>query len=374
MTSPIEHYIQYYTPLVQNFVREMEFLEHPGIDHMPEPFLPAFGTHYHESALRLAIIGQDTRWWWDLRQFIAAERANPGAVLRERLAHFRTHKFTEWGDRRQTFWGFAMMFLAALHGREDWEAMKRGAMSDILDRFAWGNGNAIELYQSTVKGMGVPRDYWNKVRKAGEPLNRFRHLVETLQPHVAIIMYRGLDVASYFEGYKYEKVLSDGRLTHFHLPEIDVDVFHVPHPGSMNRIEGTNHFCEKLTELFRSRGMSTTFPEFINGQQEGAKVIEILRKTIPKAGSGIDKFEAVARVADKLFDLDIFMSVPTLCKLLNELGYRTNYGSEFSGGRGSYRLVSRTYHHMSNSEQHDRAHRVAVAFRRPNFEYAYSAG
>ena len=85
-------------------------------------------------------------------------------------------------------------------------------------------------------------------------------------------------------------------------------------------------------------------------------------------------FEDVARVADELFDLDIFMSVPTLCKLLNELGYRANDGSEFSGGRGSYRLVSRTYHHMANSGQDDRAHRVAVAFRRPNFEYAYPAG
>jgi hypothetical protein len=66
------------------------------------------------------------------------------------------------------------------------------------------------------------------------------------------------------------------------------------------------------------------------------------------------------------------MSVPALCTLLNEHGYRTNYDKEFTGGRGSYRLVSGTYHRMEDKFP-DRAHNVAVAFRRPNFEYAYNA-
>ena len=372
MTNRTEHYVEYYTPLVQSFIHEMEALDHPAIDSMPEPFFPAFGQRYEQSALRLAIIGQDTRGWGDLLKFIAAEREQPGSKLREGLDYFTAHPFTDWGPRRQSFWGFAMMFLAALHGQQDWGAMKRGAMTEILDSFAWGNGNAVELHGSSARGLGVPGDYWNKVRQAGDRFNRFRHIVETLQPHVAVLMYRGVHFPTYFEGYRYEMVSSDGRLTHYRLPEVGVDLFHVPHPRSMNLIEGTDHFCEKLTEFFHRHGLSAAFPEFLNGQKDGEKAMDYLRNNAPNAGSGSDKYECVAWVADELKKRDTFMSVPSLCTLLNEHGYRTNYGEEFSGGRGSYRLVSGTYHRMEESGYPERARNVALAFRRPNFEYAYS--
>jgi len=34
--------------------------------------------------------------------------------------------------------GFAMMFLAALHGRENWQAMKQGAMTENPRQFRLG--------------------------------------------------------------------------------------------------------------------------------------------------------------------------------------------------------------------------------------------
>lgn len=52
--------VEYYNPLVQDFLREVEPLNHPQIEHMPEPFFPAFGEGYERSALRMALIGQDT--------------------------------------------------------------------------------------------------------------------------------------------------------------------------------------------------------------------------------------------------------------------------------------------------------------------------
>ena len=71
-TNPVqsltEHYLAYYTPLLQEFVREVELLPHPDIAKMPEPFFPAFGKRYEQSALRLVIIDQDTRGWGDLRK------------------------------------------------------------------------------------------------------------------------------------------------------------------------------------------------------------------------------------------------------------------------------------------------------------------
>jgi hypothetical protein len=374
MTTLEQRYIDYYTPLIRDFVSEVESLPHPDIKRMPEPHFPLFGKDYETSALRLAIIGQDTRSWGDIKDFIVAERATPGGKLKAGLEEFRDRKFTEWGNSRQTFWGFAMMMLAAMHGQENWGMMKQGKMLEILDSFAWGNCNAIELYESTPSKMGVPSDYWNAVRQAGERFNRFRHIVETLRPQVAIILYRGLNPSTYFEGYKYDVISRDGRLVHFHLPEISVDVIHAPHPQSMNRIEGADHFLAKIRELFLQHKITIPFPKFLSGQAEGREVREYLLKRMAVIGPGQDKYEFVARVAEELAKRETFMSVPALMDLVNAKGGRTDYGTEFSGGRGSYKLVSGTYKRMIDGGTPERARNVAVAFCRPNFEYAYEHG
>ena len=366
-----KNYIEYYTPLIQEFVREVDSLPHPNIAAMPQPHFPLFGKNYETSALRLAIVGQDTRKWGDLRDFIVAEKANPGCMVQKDLEEFRDHAFTGWGKQRQTFWGFAMMMLAALHDHEDWGMMKQGKMQEILSSFAWAEVNAVELYGSTPSKLGVPNEYWNAVRQAGERFNRFRHLMETLHPQAAIILYRGLNPDSYFEGYCYEVVSQEGRLTHYRLPDIGVDVIHAPHPGSMNRIEGTDHFCAKIRELFLQHKITLPFPEFLSGQAEGTEVIEYLQSAMPNIGQELDKYEFVARVAEELAKRETFMSVPALIGLVNAKGGETTYGTPFTGGRGSYRMVSGTYHRMRAAERQDRAHAVAVAFRRPNFEYAY---
>jgi len=372
MPNLTQHYLAHYAPLVAEFVRGVESLPHPDIAKMPEPFLPAFGVGYERSALRLVIIGQDTRGWGDLKEFIEISRADPTVKLKETLDSFRTHEFTEWGGSRHHFWGFALMMLAALHGQEDWGLLKQGAMDELLSSFAWGNGNAVELYSSQPSKTGIPWEYWEQVRKAGAHFDRFRHLVETIQPHVAIVLWRGMNPHTYFEGLKWEKVSQDGRLAHYRLPEIGVNVFHAPHPRSMGYIEGADHFCGKLKELFFQQGVTKLFPGFLAGQAEGESVMDFIRTRAPVAAPGFDKYAFVDWVAEELRKRGTFMSVPTLVTLVNAQGYRTNYGTEFSGGRGSYKLVSGTYHRLEDAGHFDRARNVAVAFRKPNFEYAYN--
>jgi hypothetical protein len=58
--------------------------------------------------------------------------------------------------------------------------------------------------------------------------------------------------------------------------------------------------------------------------------------------------------------------------LLNDLGYQTNYSSEYAGARGIYNLISGTYHRLDRAGKSDRAQMVAEAYRKPNFEYAYN--
>lgn len=195
--------------------------------------------------------------------------------------------------------------------------------------------------------------------------------MNTLQPHVAVIMYRGIHLPSYLEGCRYELVAADGRLAHYHLPESGTDIFHVPHPGSMNRIEGTEHFRDALKTAFQSRGLVAEFPRFLSGQKEGEQVVNYLMRTAPDPSEEFHKYKFVAWMAVELRKRDAFMSVPALIEVVNARGYTTNYGTAFEGGRGSYKLVSGTYHRMLEWDYPDDARAVAEAFRQPNFEYAY---
>lgn len=364
--------LSHYTPLLGEFVSDLKRLDHPDIPNMPEPFLPAFGGSYEKSAVRLIVIGQDTAGWGDLLHFLDDERSPNGGRLEDHLDEFQSHEFRKWGGTRYTFWGFVMMLLASLHGQEDWGMMKQGAMGEILDSFAWGNGNAIELHASTAKrGLNIPWDYWEKVRHAGSRFDRFSHVVETIRPDAAVVLWKGMNPRTYFAGLDYECVSQEEGVTHYRITSPEIDVFHSPHPNNMKFIEGADHFCGKIRELFLRRGLTQIFPEFLAGQIEGNKVMEFFRAKAPFPEQ-MDKFQFVAWVADELKKRSTFMSVPALCDLLNARGYTTNYGTEFTGGRGSYRLVSGTYHRLDAAGEGDRATNVAIAFRRPNFQYAYS--
>jgi hypothetical protein len=370
-----QRYVEYYTPLVQDFIQEIDPLTHPDVRGMPQPHLPLFGSGYEGSALKLVVVGQDTLGWGDLRQFIADEKARPGCRVKGELDEFRKRDFTQWGPRRQTFWGFVMMTLAALHGQPDWGVMKRGGLVEILNSFAWAEGNAAELYTSVCKYLrGVPRGYWDKVRAAADGFDRFRHIVKTLRPDAALILYRGLDCDRYFDGLRREVVHQRGRLTHFYLPDTNTHVFHAPHPISMNRRREIEHFCQGIKKLFIDSGLTPNFPKFVAGPEEGRKVIDHLSEKSPPITADFDKYAFVVWVAEELTKRKAFMSVPTLANLVNEKGGRTNYGTVFDGERGSYRLVSGTYHRLERAGKNDAARRVAEAFRKPNFEYAYDAG
>jgi hypothetical protein len=113
------------------------------------------------------------------------------------------------------------------------------------------------------------------------------------------------------------------------------------------------------------------FNNFLTGHEEGKKAVEYLHAKAPAITKNFDKYEFVSWVAEELAKRDAFMSVPALMELVNAKGGETNYGTLFTGGRGSYRLVSGTYWRMMAAELPARARNVAVAFRRPNFEYAY---
>jgi len=215
MKNLTERYLEYYTPLIQEFIQNAALLPIPDTEGMPEPFLPLFGKDYEKSAQRLIFIGQDTRGWGDLREFIEAEKADPGIKLRGRIDGFQDRLFTKWGATRHTFWGFAMMLIASLHGSRNWGLMKIGAMVEILNSIAWGNINAVEFFSSTPSKLGVDKNFWEAVRGAGDHLDQFEHVWQTLRPRVVIALCKGANLTTYFKGFRLERLLEEDRVTRY---------------------------------------------------------------------------------------------------------------------------------------------------------------
>jgi hypothetical protein len=366
-----QRYKDHYTPLVKSFCEEVSATVTIEPDKLPEPFLPQYGSDYEHSALRVAFVGQDTKKWGDLKSFVANGIDTPLVCLEKNRDEFRSHHFTGWGSSRQKFWGFVMMFLARLHGIENWSLMKRGRCREILSSFAWGNGNAIEYWQSSAKGK-CSIEFWKKIRRLGERFNGIDHLIKTIAPQVVVVLWKGMNPGTYFSGYQVQTLHSVEDVKHFYLPEVNVHVFHTLHPRRMNFEKGNDWYCDQLVTCFRAHGFSVTFPKIADINSDSLAVFEYLNRTAPGHSPNFHKFACVDWVANELKKQDVCMTAKALCVLLNELGYRTDRGTLFSlERRGPYQIVKATYHWLKSKGLDERADVVAKAFLNADNEYAY---
>jgi len=367
-----DKYIAHYKPIVQEFCREMESGGYADLDKLPQPFLPLFGEGFERSSLRLAIVGRDTRGWGKnglgMKDFIEREIAEPGSRMREMFDAIDSREFTGWGPTRHQFWGFAMTLLATIHGVKNWNVMKHGACKEILRSFAWGNANAVEVWKSTPHRSGVTFQTWQAAYNAGTKFNRISHLVEVLSPNVIIITWKEMNPKTYFEGIAFEKVDSENSVVHYRFPNEEIDIFHCPHPNNLRFTGQTGAVLERLRLLLNQTGLIPHYPEFLHAEGDYTDVVSTLRSATPHKET---KYQLIERVAEELAKRDSFMSVPFLASLVNDFGHKTNYGTSYVGGRGSYSLVRWTYHRLVAQGRDEQARMVAGAFKTPNFEYAF---
>lgn len=86
----------------------------------------------------------------------------------------------------------------------------------------------------------------------------------------------------------------------------------------------------------------------------------------------IDKKLYIYKLAEFLFHHDKRMSGEELAEHLNRNGFLTNYGEEYQGGKGTYKLISQTWHWLDDDLQlPEEARKVATAFVKPDGTYAY---
>lgn len=85
-----------------------------------------------------------------------------------------------------------------------------------------------------------------------------------------------------------------------------------------------------------------------------------------------DKKLYIYKLADFLAQNGKTMSGEELADHLNRNDFLTSYGTEYQGGRGTYKLIRETWHWLNDELQlSTEANKVAVAYVKPNGDYAY---
>ena len=65
------------------------------------------------------------------------------------------------------------------------------------------------------------------------------------------------------------------------------------------------------------------------------------------------------------------MSGEELAEHLNRNNFLTSYGTEYQGGRGTYKLISETYNWLKDLGLQNEADKIAEAFVKANGDFAY---
>jgi hypothetical protein len=85
-----------------------------------------------------------------------------------------------------------------------------------------------------------------------------------------------------------------------------------------------------------------------------------------------DKKTYIWKLATFLHSQEMVMSGEELADHLNRNNFLTSYGTEYQGGRGTYRLIKQTWEWLNNELKLDKeALHVARAFVKPDGGYAY---
>lgn len=371
--SLMDSYMEYYKPLLSKFCNNLtEKLPRESYCGIPHPFIPAWGNRYEQSLLKLAIIGLETRGWNPpLPEYIKDVQEGRWESSFD-ISDFQNLDFIGWTEgpvTRFKFWGFVMYLLAALYGVKNWEVLKRKEHSNILNCFVWGNATAIERWESKGIPDGTDQNAWLIAREAAHELNDFQHIQRLFSPDVSIVMCER-DVCDFYLRNTQKKVLWINNDVRF-MQAGNRFIFNTPHPlGMMFSGRGADFYAETIRTGLLEQGLFHPMQEFIDLDKETEAILHTFFSQCKKFASNTR--EAVAFIATELRKQDAKMTVRMLCQILNQLGFSTTYGTEYKGGRGSYKMVSGAWHYYHNVlKKQDVAESIAQAFTKPNGDYAY---
>lgn len=363
-----------YRPLLDEFVHELA--KYPISDYVgiPHPFLPEIGRNYRFALKRIAIVGKETRGWGlPLDEFISTYQKN-GFDFAEEMAEFQNLDFKDpsWMGgvpTRSSFWGFWMNILAKVYGVEDWGDIKRGKFDILLDSFAWGNANAIETPTSIGVNPSAP-GYWRAKNVAEKLFDSIDLLVQATDPHVVILTCSNSEKDRYLGSAFQCQEQVENKVSVYKRNELIV--FHMPHPSNQRMHSGgAEKYAVIVRDLLMKYGMFCPLPNVLT---EGLK--PEAQEILVRECTGIDKFDAVAKIAAELRRQHSLMTARSLClDILNPAGHKTNRGEAFTGNsQGPCKFVSAAWHHFQFARKMpDVAENIALAFTNVHGYYAYES-
>ena len=358
-----------YQPLVDEFISELEKRPYSDYAGIPHQFLPAWGKNYENALIRIAIVGKETRGWGpNLNEYIPLYKSGKYSFKMDR-AEFQNLDFRDasWMGNKPTrgsFWGFWMNVLAKTYGVADWEEIKRGKYDILLDSFVWGNANAIETV--TSQGVDAAAPGYACVKKASAKFDSIDLLVKVFAPHVVILTCADGERKRYLgDGFKFLETVDD-RVSVY--TRNCLYVFYAVHPnGQRYYAGGSDVFAGIMRDLLAKYNFFCPLPNVLT-----KGLTEKARKILVRECMGVDKYDAIAKVALELRKQRSYMSARHLCtEILNSSGHTTNRGEPFTGnGRGPCKLVSAAWGRFHGSND-GIAEDIALSFTKDNGEYAY---
>ena len=368
----MDRYINYYKPLLRTYctklIEQMPADEFHGI---PHPFIPAWGTRYEQAIVKMAIIGLETRGWNPTLPEYIQHVQNEQWESSFDISEFQNLDYVDWtGGKgtRYTFWGFVMYFLAALYGVKNWEILKRREHANILNSFLWGNATAIERWESDGIPEGTNPQAHQIARNAAYELNDFKHLQTIFAPDVSIIMCGKGPCHQFLRNIDKELLWERDNVCLWKTGKSFI--FSMPHPNNMKFNNGADSYAKTIREGLIEHGLFQHMPEFIDCDKEAEQLLDTFFSKCKSQARNTK--EAVAFIATELRKHEATMTVRMLCNILNKLGYRTTYDSEYVAGRGSYKMVAGAWNYYQNYlKQPDIAESITLAFTKPNGDYAY---
>jgi hypothetical protein len=371
-TNLQKSYIEYYKPLLRKFCKELtDKLPASAYHGIPRPFIPAWGKRYEQSMVKMAFIGLETCGFDPtLPKYIEQVQREEWDSSFD-ISKFQNIDYVGWTagkGTRYTFWGFVMYFLAALYNVKNWEVLKQRKHQNLLNCFVWGNASAIECWKSDGIPEGTDPKAHQIAREAAYPLNDFQHMQTIFTPNVSIIMCCRESCDQFLRNTD-KKLLWDQEGVRLWKSDNAI-IFNMPHPNNMRYNKRADHYANIIRTGLKEHGWFQPMKEFMDYDKETTELLNTFFTKCRERAQNTK--EAVAFIATELRKQNARMTVRLLCNLLNELGYRTTYGTEYSAGRGSYRMIASAWkHYNDNLKKPDIAENIALAFTKPNGEYAY---
>ncbi len=230
-----------YTPIIAAFVDGLrcEEFDSTGI---VAPHIPACGPAYGKGLPKVAVIGEETRGWHPLSDFID----NPINAINQANSIFDDYVFTTWTNNfGKTFWDTAFKILANVNGEDNWKAVKNRQRKDILNSVLWCNCNSIEGYHITSEhNESIPESWTISKEMSKKHFDKFELIESTFEPDITIIM--NWDVNAYYLDIKWDFL--DEHLAIGYTDKGSL-VYRMAHPSWLNK---NRKYDEVLELLFES--------------------------------------------------------------------------------------------------------------------------